>query len=149
MRRTFLKLAAVAAVSVTLAGCASGIKHKDILTSMPAVASGQGRIYFLRSNSFVGAALQPEIRLNGEAVGKSMPGGFFYVDRPAGKYIAAGSTEVEKTVSFELRAGETKYVRSSTSVGILVGRVILDLETPEKALQELGDLSYTGRVAAR
>jgi hypothetical protein len=149
MKRTFLKFAAVSLASLVLAGCASGVKHKDMLSAMPSMGPGQGRIYFFRSNSFVGAALQPEIRLNAEAVGKSMPGGFFYVDRPAGKYVAAASTETEKTLTFDLAAGETKYVRSSTSFGIVVGRVILDLETAAKANEELGDLSYTGPLAAR
>jgi hypothetical protein len=91
-----------------------------------------------------GAAIQPDLRLNGEVVGESKPGGFFFVDRPAGKYVASASTETEKTLSFVLDTGETKYVRSSPSLGLLVGRVVLELETPEKANEELPGLSYTG-----
>ncbi|WP_454709635.1 DUF2846 domain-containing protein [Cupriavidus nantongensis] len=72
------------------------------------------------------------------------PGGFFFVDRPAGKYVASAATETEKTLSFALDAGETKYVRSSPSMGLMMGRVVLELETPEKAQAELPSLSYTG-----
>jgi hypothetical protein len=95
-----------------------------------------------------GAAIQPDIRLNGQVVGESKPGGFFFVDRPAGSYIAAASTETEKTLSFALDAGETKYVRSTPSLGVMVGRVVLALETPEKAKEELSSLSYTGNSVA-
>lgn len=149
MRRNFFKLALAGCV-VALAGCATGVKHEQMASSMPSLKADHGRIYFFRSASMIGGAIQPDIRLNGQIVGQSRPGGFFYVDRPAGNYSAAASTETEKTVSFNLRAGETKYIRSSVGLGLVVGRVILEPETPEKARAELGGLSYTGTpVAAR
>ena len=140
-----VKITLAALVSVMMAGCASGVKHAQMASSIPAVQTGEGLIYFLRSASMFGAALQTDIRLNDEVVGRSQPGGFFYVDRPQGAYKAAASTETEKTLSFVLDAGETKYVRSSPSVGLLVGRIVLELETPEKAQKELSGLSYTGK----
>jgi hypothetical protein len=145
MKRTFLKFAGLAVVAVVLAGCATGgAKYHELASSMPTLKSGEGRVYFFRSSSFVGAALQPEIRLNGQVVGVSKPGGFFYVDRPAGNYTAAAATETEKSASFALQAGETKYLRTSPSIGILVGRILVELESPDKAKAELATLSYTG-----
>jgi hypothetical protein len=149
MRRSFLKLALAASVVALASGCATGIKHDQMASSLPSIKAGEGRIYFLRSASMVGAAVQPDIRLNGQVVGQSKPGGFFYVDRPAGSYVASTSTETEKTVSFTLQSGETKYIRSSVSFGLMVGRVVLEPETPEKAKAELGSLSYTGPVASK
>lgn len=148
MKRSFLKFALAGVALALVSGCASGIKHEQMAASMPSVKAGQGRIYFFRSSSMVGAAVQPEIRLNGEVVGQSKPGGFFFVDRPAGNYSAGASTETEKTVSFRLQAGETKYIRSSVGMGLVVGRVVLEPETPEKAQAELGSLSYTGTPIA-
>jgi len=133
----------VAAVAV-LAGCASGPKYSEMSSSIPTLRPGEGRIFFLRSSSMLGAALQPDIRLNGHVVGASKPGGFFYVDRTAGRYIASTATETEKTVTFALDPGETKYLRTSPSFGVLVGRVMIDIETPEKAKAELPTLSNTG-----
>jgi len=144
MKQITRMLLATVAVTSLLAGCASGVKHSEMAASLPSVKAGEGRIYFMRSASMFGAAIQPDIRLNNEVVGESKPGGFFFVDRPAGKYIASASTETEKTLSFVLDAGETKYVRSSPSLGLMVGRVVLELETPEKAKEELSSLSYTG-----
>lgn len=149
MRRSFLKLALAASVVALASGCATGIKHDQMASSLPSIKAGEGRIYFLRSASMMGAAVQPDIRLNGQVVGQSKPGGFFYVDRPAGNYLASTSTETEKTVSFTLQPGETKYIRSSISFGLMVGRVVLEPETPEKAKAELGSLSYTGPVASK
>lgn len=146
MKRVMRMMFAGIAVSSLLAGCASGVKHSEMAASMPTLKAGEGRIYFLRSASMFGAAIQPDIRLNNQVVGTSKPGGFFFVDRPAGKYVAAASTETEKTLSFVLDSGETKYVRSSPSFGLMVGRVVLELETPEKAKEELASLSYTGDV---
>lgn len=149
MRRSFLKLSMAASVLLLAAGCATGIKHEQMASSMPSLKSGEGRIYFFRSGSMFGAAVQPDIRLNGHVVGQSKPGGFFYLDRPAGNYVATTSTETEKSLTFTLQPGETKYVRSSPGFGLVVGRIILELETPEKAKAELGSLSYTGTVAAK
>ncbi|MFP3754401.1 DUF2846 domain-containing protein [Cupriavidus sp. SIMBA_020] len=132
------------ALSFLMAGCASGVKHSEMASSIPSLKSGEGRVYFLRSASMFGAAVQPDLRLNNEVVGESKPGGFFFVDRPAGKYVASAATETEKTLSFVLDSGETKYVRSSPSMGLMVGRVVLELETPEKAKEDLASLSYTG-----
>lgn len=144
MKRTFLKRSAAAACALILAGCASGPKYQEVSNAMPTLRTSEGRIYFLRSSSMLGAAIQPDIRLNGQVVGESKPGGFFYVDRPAGNYVASTSTEVEKMASFVLNTGETKYLRTSPSLGLLAGRIVVELETPEKARAELPTLSYTG-----
>jgi hypothetical protein len=44
----------------------------------------------------LGAAVQRAVKLNGEVVGKAVPQGFFYVDRPPGDYTVTTATEVEK-----------------------------------------------------
>lgn len=143
-QRGFLRLAAAGVCAVVLAGCASGVKHKDMEAVMPNMKPGEGRIYFFRTPSMGGAAIQPDIRLNGDVVGASKPGGFFFVDRPAGSYTAATTSETEKSASFVLEAGETKYLRTTPSIGILVWRIAIGLETPERARAELPSLSYTG-----
>ncbi|PFH12522.1 uncharacterized protein DUF2846 [Collimonas sp. PA-H2] len=141
-------LFAAVALAAVLSGCASGAKYSEMASSIPTLKADEGRIYFFRSSSMMGAAIQPEIRLNDKVVGKSQPGGFFYVDRPAGQYSAASSTETEKTLSFSLDAGETKYVRTAVSFGVLAGRINPTLETPELASKELPSLSFTGEATA-
>jgi hypothetical protein len=145
MNRRFV-LGAIASVAALVSGCATGPRYAEVGESIAPLAAGEGRIYFFRSNSLWGFAIQPDIRLNDVVVGSSKPGGFFYVDRPAGSYIGAATTETEKTLSFVLAAGETKYIRTSLGSGVLVGRIILDLEDPSKAQTEIESLSFTGVV---
>src|SRR5713226_410680 len=136
-------------VAVMLVGCAAeGVRHADMKTSMPALRPSDGRIYFYRVDSIVGAAIQPDIRLNGEVVGESIPGGFFFVDRRPGKYEAHASTEVERSVVFTLAAGETKYIRTPTTFGLLVGHLAFDLMSRSEAEAELPSLRYTGKAAS-
>jgi len=145
MNRRFV-FGAIVSMAVFVCGCATGPKYAEVGKSIPPPAAGVGRIYFFRSNSLWGFAIQPDIRLNDVVVGSSKPGGFFYIDRPAGTYIGAATTETEKTLSFVLAAGETKYIRTSLGSGVLVGRIILDLEDPRKAQAEIETLSFTGVV---
>ncbi|CAB3794632.1 DUF2846 domain-containing protein [Paraburkholderia fynbosensis] len=144
MTNLFKALVAGAFVAFVASGCASGPRYKDVASSIPTLKEAQGRIYFYRSSSMFGAALQPGINLNGTVVGKSQPGGFFFVDEPAGQYVVSTATETEKTVSFKLDAGETKYVKTSVGFGLLVGRVIPSLESTDEAAKSLEDLHYTG-----
>lgn len=143
MNRRLALIATIVGASL-LTACASGPKYAEMSKSIPTMKPGEGRIYFFRSDSMLGAAVQPDIRLNGQVVGSSKPGGFFYVDRPAGNYVAAASTETEKTASFKLDAGETKYLRTSPSFGVLVGRIVIEIEDPAKGRTEVEKLSYTG-----
>ncbi|MGF6976543.1 hypothetical protein QFZ94_004993 [Paraburkholderia sp. JPY465] len=144
MNKLFRALAASAFVAVVASGCASGPQYKDVASSIPTLKEAQGRIYFYRSSSMFGAAMQPAINLNGQDVGKSQPGGFFFVDEPAGQYVVSTTTETKKTLSFKLDAGETKYVKTSVGLGLLVGRIIPTLESSDEATKDIQDLHYTG-----
>ena len=124
-------------------GCASGPKFDTV--EIPSLTSSQGRIYFYRDGSPVGSAVQPMIRLNGQEVGKSTPGGFFYVDTSPGNYEVACSTEAKKSLTFTLDPGQKRYVRTRVSMGLFVGHVTPSLEEEDVALQTLSGCSYTGQ----
>jgi hypothetical protein len=63
-------------------------------SSIPTLAADQGRVVFYRTTVF-GAAVQPEVKLNGVTVGTAVPNGFFWADRPPGPIEISTSTEVE------------------------------------------------------
>jgi len=137
------------ALAIVLGGCASGVKHKDMASSIPTLEADKGRIYFYRSASMMGAAIQPSIKLDGVQVGESKPGGFFFVDSAAGNHEVMCSTEVDKKLTFTLAKGEVKYVKTSISFGVLVGRVIPELVSSKEAQKELPELSFTGIPLAK
>jgi Protein of unknown function (DUF2846) len=137
---------ALVLAALFIAGCAtSGATFTDMSSGMSGPPSGTGRIYFYRT-SIVGFAVQPQIRLNGEVVGKARPKGFFYADRPAGDYEVASTTETEKKLTFTLAEGETKYVRLSIGLGFAVGRVKSELVEANEAKEEMASLHYIGKV---
>jgi hypothetical protein len=119
-------------VGFLLASCATPRGLDEPPLQIPTLKPGYGRVYFTRPGEFAGSAIQPEIRMNNEVVGRSVPGGFSYVDRPPGKYAVTTATEVENAVTFQLAAGETKYIKTAVTPGILVGHVTPTLEFPEQ-----------------
>jgi len=132
-----------------LAGCATGgARYGDVNVAAPKLAADRGRIYFYRT-SILGLAIQPDIKLNGESVGSAVPSGFFFVDRPRGNYTASAATEVESKLAFTLAAGETKYVRTSITPGIIVGHMNFELVSKSEAEGELASLNQVARTASR
>ena len=148
MKRSTILFFALLVAATVLGGCASGPKYDTVSHRLPAMSGDEGRIFFYRDGSPFGAAVQPKIWLNDEVVGKSKPGGFFYVDRPAGNYQARCTTEAEKHLTFTLAAGEKLYVRTRVSIGAFVGQVHPLLEDQEEAMKTLGKAKYTGEPSS-
>ena len=69
---------------------------------------------------------------------------FFFVDRPPGDYTASASTEVTRSAMFHLSAGETKYITTALTRGILIGHVLPVLEYPEQGQSEVRQSRYIG-----
>lgn len=130
-------------LATVVSGCASGPKYSEIKNSIPALDPEQGRIFFYRPSA-IGAAIQPNILVNGSVVGEMVPLGFFYVDRSPGNYVVTARTESEATLQLTLQPSQTQYVKGSISLGILVGRPNLSLVDQTNALIEMQDLGYAG-----
>jgi hypothetical protein len=105
----------------------------------------QGRIYFYRTY-MMGAAVQPSIYLNGEAVGKAVPGGFWYVDRPSGNYEVSATTEMENKLTFTLERAQTRYVRLDMSIGLFVGHVVPKLIDEKDGAEEIQKTKFAGET---
>ncbi|CAA2108666.1 DUF2846 domain-containing protein [Variovorax paradoxus] len=138
----------LAVLAAGLFGCAaSGPRFSEMAGSMPSLGENEGRIYFYR-NSIMGAALQPEVTVNGQVVGKSRPNSFFYIDRPAGTYRASARTEAEATIDVVLRPKQTAYVLMSMNFGIAVGRPGFERVSEAEGRQELQSLAYDDSLPA-
>jgi len=131
-----------------LAGCASGPEFRTVENGLSSPPTGKARIFFYRSTS-LGGGIQPEIKLNGTVIGKAEPNGIFFVDRDPGNMEVITGSEVERRLTFTIRAGETRYVRCSVGFGVLVYRIIPELVSEEEAKNEIGDLAYTGSNGTR
>jgi hypothetical protein len=142
------RIAALGLLAATLAGCATGPKYEEVRGGFPSLAEDKGRIYFYRSSNPFGSAIQPSVMLNGEKVGESKPGGFFFVDRAPGNQEVNLTTEVEKKLTFTLEPRQEQYVRMSVGLGVIVYRVYPELVDKKTGEEELKGLSYTGQTAA-
>jgi hypothetical protein len=139
-----VRLIVILALSALLAACASGPMLAEIQSQIPSLEPGQGRLYFYRDNNFVGGGVQPSILVNSQSVGKSVPGGFFFVDVKPGPVEVSCSTEVEKKLSLVLDAGQTRYVRTVVGFGVFVGRVYPELVDNAEGVKMVAESKYIG-----
>ena len=147
MKIKLTQFVVVLAVSLFGVGCVgSGPKYSEYSSQIADLNPESSRIFFYRKNNFVGSAVQPQIKLDGKFVGKSQPNGFFYVDAEPGDHQVSAKTEVEKKLSIRLSKGQVGYVRSSPALGLLIGRINLQIVEEAKALNEMQHLRYTGNV---
>ncbi|NIM29170.1 MAG: DUF2846 domain-containing protein [Gammaproteobacteria bacterium] len=144
MNRTLRGLFGIGLVAL-LAACASGPKYEAVHATFPDIDPNSGRIFFYREAVFFGDGVQPDVKLNGQIVGSAQPDGFFFVDRPPGDYEVLTSTEVDERLTFTLREAQTRYVKLSIQMGVIVGRVIPTLVDEQEGKDALVGLSYTGR----
>lgn len=134
-------LLATALLAAVLSGCATGAKYAEVAPTIPPVSQSEGRIYFYRPSAF-GAAVQPDINVNGQKVGTAKPHGFYFVDRAPGNYEVTAATETEKKLTFTLEPRQERFVRLKIQMGVFVGRIVPELVDKSEAEGELKDLSF-------
>jgi len=127
-----------------MTGCASGPRYSALHSSETPVPAGDGRIYIYRK-AVLGAAVQPDVRVNGEVVGSAVPGGYFFIDRPAGNYQITTTTEVERTLSLTLDPAQVRYVRLNIGMGFFVGHVWPELIDNQEAEQAIQSCHFVGK----
>ncbi|MEI9994449.1 MAG: DUF2846 domain-containing protein [Rhizomicrobium sp.] len=142
--KTWLRAAFIVAAVPLFAACASGPTYDALHASEPAVSAESARIYFYRLSTMVGSAIQPSVKIDGVAVGSAKPGGYFYVDRPAGTYEVSTTTETKESISVAIKSGEVRYVRLDIQMGLLVGHVAPSLIWPDQAIAEIKGCHYIG-----
>jgi hypothetical protein len=142
--KVLLKLLTTLVVLSSFYGCAtSGPKYSELMPTIPTLPPDSGRIYIYRPSAF-GAAVQPDVKLDGEVVGKAVSHGFFYVDKKPGTYEIITTTEVNRKLSLLLESGQTRYVRLNISIGFFLGHVYPELVESEIAENEIQDCHYIG-----
>ena len=66
------RLVPLVLLALLLPACASGPKYTEVMSTLPSPTPSQGRIYFYRPSA-LGAAVQPDIKLNGQKIGTASP----------------------------------------------------------------------------
>ncbi len=140
---------AVILVLALLAACSTpvGTSYTQMSVSLPPMKAGEGRVFFYTPSVRFGGDVQPAIKLNGAIVGFAIASGFFFVDRPAGRYEATGVTAADGRLDFPLAAGETKYVRAFPPSAFSVNAIHFLLVPATEGQADMTGLVYSGVAA--
>jgi hypothetical protein len=141
--KTILKFLVIICLAAVATGCATGPKFAEVKDSIVNLSPEEGRIFLYRTTT-LGAALTPQIKVNGEPVGKSVAKGFMFIDREPGSFEVMTSTEVDRKLSLTLEKGQTRFVKFGVTMGFFVGHVYPNLVDSEVGNQEIQKCSYTG-----
>jgi hypothetical protein len=129
--RTILTLAGI---GLLLGGCASGPKF----TPDTAAHSDRATVYVYRPGSF-GAAVRPNVMTNGVSLGEMQAQGYFVYHAAPGELELTVKTEATSSVTLDVKAGQTYYVKGSVGMGFFVGHphlVIVSNDVGEKEITE-------------
>lgn len=146
-RRTAIRWsagAALAAACALMTGCATGPAFQKV----EAVPAEKALVYIYRPSTLHGAALVPIVVVNDFGARPLKSGSYYTYVAPPGPMTVAINHTGRKTVSLDLKAGETYYVRGGT---IVMGMGIPYIETvaADKALPELAECKLAPELIDR
>ena len=127
-----------------LAACSSTSKNVESFESKAKpLADGMGRIYVYRKSKMMGGGLRPAVKVNGAVVGKSAPGTYFYFDKAPGEYTMSCSVLMQHSIRFQVKAGETVFVETRSTVGRFAGHIRPGIVTPKEGAAAAAKCKYT------
>ncbi|NUF12006.1 DUF2846 domain-containing protein [Acinetobacter oleivorans] len=132
-------------VSTAFVGCASVPQANPQLAQqakqLTAPTTGNAVIYVYRSNNVVGSALKKDVWVDGECLGETARGIFFYKE-VSGNQEHTVSTESEFSpnhLKFKTEAGKNYFVQQYIKPGVFVGGAnlkLVDDTQGQKAISE-------------
>jgi hypothetical protein len=127
-------------LALGLFGCAaSGPKFQEAASP----ASGQALIYIYRPGKFMGGGVAFDVHEGKKeadhAITTLQSGGYFPYYAPPGEVTLWAKTESSASVTLDVKADKTYYVRGSVGVGLIVGRPSLEVVDAAKGAAEVKD----------
>ena len=140
MWKTFTALAAGA---VLLAGCASNEPAPQAAAPITAttapLSSGKAGLYVYRDG--FARALDNNLNLDGQCLGQSKKGGYFFVELPAGKHkVETFALIQQKGVELDMQAGKNYYVRHYLQLHLVAPYSSLEVMPEDKARADIAKL---------
>jgi hypothetical protein len=140
MNRLSGLLAVLAMTAGALTGCARP-HYDEVQMKYANPPAGQGQIYFYQPSSPGNPVTgSPYVLVNGRKAGRTSPGNFFFVGRPAGQYTVKIEYSTFAPLTFPLAPGQVRFVRvNKGSNGLTFSE-----EPKDKATAEMAAMSYHG-----
>lgn len=143
----FKKIVFLTITSVLFAGCASvpteQAEVSNVLKQVKAPSANNAGLYIYRSNSVVGGALKKDVWVDGECIGETARGTFFYHE-VLGNIQHKVSTESEfspNDLMIDTKAGNNYFVKQYIKPGLIVGGAGLKLVPEAEGKQAISDLN--------
>jgi hypothetical protein len=133
----FLKSIAICALMTvgTRAGQEQQAQEKQVSTD----ADGSARLYVYRYNQYVGKAIRPSIYCDGREVARIQSGRFVELIFKPGTH-EFWSSDDQARIHFDMKPGQTYYVRVEIATGLFKGHGRLVMTQPEQGEPELKKL---------
>lgn len=150
-----LKILVPFAISLAFVGCASVPKvnqsQAQNIKKLNVPAEGQAAIYVYRSNNIIGSALKKDIWIDGECLGESARGVFFYKEVKGGeKHTVSTESEFSPNhLEFQADTGKQYFIQQYIKPGVIVGGAglkLVDDVQGKKAITEY-DLAQSGKCS--
>jgi hypothetical protein len=125
---------ALAAISLLLGACAGGPKF----TPDTAAQSDRATVYIYRPGSF-GAAVRPNVNANGVPLAEMQAQGYFVYHAAPGELELTAKTEASSSVTLDIKAGQTYYVKGSVGMGFFVGHPHLVIVSNDVGAKEIAE----------
>jgi hypothetical protein len=133
----------IVVAGLLLGACSSQMSYSEMQALMPPQPAEKGRIYFYRESAFLGNLITPDILVNGETVGTSTPGTFFYVDLEPGDYQLSCGVGERNHTKVTLAAGQDVYARTKVdSSSIVKSNMVTELIDVPSAVMVIHDLKF-------
>lgn len=135
------KLIVVAAVAITLAGCASvpmGDTKMDAQAKTFVAPQDKTGLYIYRNES-MGAVAKMTVAIDGQTVGQTAAKTFIYKEVPPGKHVITSSAENTDTLEVDAKPGTLTFIWQEVKMGILSARSKLHLVTAEEGKKGVGE----------
>jgi hypothetical protein len=123
---SFAVIAALSSAAVHAAGLDPAVAEK-----LGPPAEGKAQVVFFRPAKFTGAAMGYIVREGTAELGKLRNGKYFVADVEPGAHTYTVHSEAKDNLNLEVEAGETYFVSSSISMGLMVGHPNLSPSTAE------------------
>ena len=128
-------LSLLATLGLLLSGCATlGAKYTPD-TNVPA---NRAAVYLYRPGS-IGAAISPNVVANGVTLAELPAHGYFVYYAAPGELTLTQHTEATTSVTLDVKASETYYVKGSMGMGFFVGHPHLVVVSKDVGESEIKD----------
>lgn len=141
------KLSILAASFALVTGCATvpleePTKTEQALT-FAAPQSGNAGVYIYRRANIAGTALKKDLWINGDCVGESAPGVFFYREVPGNQehVIATESEFSPNEITLATTPGELHFIEQYIKMGLFVGGANVAERSAEEGRKAVAKLS--------